>query len=116
MFTDVEGSTRLWAEDSDAMSASLLVHDDIVRGVVEEHGGDVFSTAGDSFAASDAIAVSRLPVRSRRSARLGGPRLRRPQLERQLADPSSTPKQGISTTSTACSTTSNNSSRGPATG
>ena len=31
LFTDVEGSTRLWAADKDAMSASLLVHDSILR-------------------------------------------------------------------------------------
>jgi len=29
LFTDVEGSTRLWAEDHDGMSASLERHDAI---------------------------------------------------------------------------------------
>ena len=32
LFTDVEGSTKLWAADKDAMSASLFVHDAILRG------------------------------------------------------------------------------------
>ena len=32
LFTDVEGSTKLWAADKDAMSASLLVHDDSAGG------------------------------------------------------------------------------------
>jgi hypothetical protein len=72
MFTDVEGSTRLWAEDSDAMSASLLVHDDIVRGVVEEHGGYVFSTAGDSFAAAFARASTAVDAASDLQAALTG--------------------------------------------
>ena len=31
LFTDMEGSTRLWAADKGAMSASLLVHDAILR-------------------------------------------------------------------------------------
>ena len=35
LFTDVEGSTRLWAADKDAMSASLSVHDAILRGAIE---------------------------------------------------------------------------------
>ena len=50
LFTDVEGSTRLWAANPDAMSASLRVHDDILRQAVETRGGYVFTTAGDSFA------------------------------------------------------------------
>ena len=50
LFTDVEGSTRLWAADAEAMSASLRVHDDILRRAVETRGGYVFTTAGDSFA------------------------------------------------------------------
>ena len=52
LFTDVEGSTRLWAADKEAMSASLLVHDAILRGAIEGRGGYVFTTAGDSFAAA----------------------------------------------------------------
>jgi len=63
LFTDVVGSTRLWAADSEAMSASLLVHDAVVRGAIESAGGYVFTTAGDSFAAafaraSDAVAAA----------------------------------------------------------
>ena len=52
LFTDVEGSTRMWASDTEAMSASLLVHDAILRGAIEGNGGYVFTTAGDSFAAA----------------------------------------------------------------
>jgi class 3 adenylate cyclase len=49
LFTDVEGSTRLWAADSDAMSRSLRVHDQILRDAVADHQGYVFTTAGDAF-------------------------------------------------------------------
>jgi predicted ATPase len=63
LFTDVEGSTRLWAADPEAMSASLLVHDASVRSAIEGNDGYVFTTAGDSFAsafsrASDAVTAA----------------------------------------------------------
>ena len=32
LFTDVEGSTRLWEERPDAMPAALARHDQILRG------------------------------------------------------------------------------------
>ena len=56
LFSDVVGSTRLWAADSEAMSASLRIHDRIFRDSISEHGGYVFATAGDSFAAAFARA------------------------------------------------------------
>ncbi len=52
LFTDIEGSTKLWAADPEAMSASLHEHDEIVRRAIEDHGGYVFATGGDSFAAA----------------------------------------------------------------
>lgn len=52
LFTDVEGSTGLWAADAEAMSASLRLHDEVLRSVLESHSGYVFSTAGDSFVAA----------------------------------------------------------------
>lgn len=63
LFTDVEGSTRLWAADSEAMSASLLLHDAVVRSAIESAGGYVFTAAGDSFSAafsraSDAVSAA----------------------------------------------------------
>ena len=63
LFTDVEGSTGLWAADTEAMSASLRVHDELVRTAVEVRSGYVFATAGDSFSAafqraSDAVAAA----------------------------------------------------------
>jgi predicted ATPase/class 3 adenylate cyclase len=49
LFTDIVGSTRLWAEQPDRMRVDLAVHDDVSRSVFAEHGGRVFSNAGDSF-------------------------------------------------------------------
>jgi predicted ATPase/class 3 adenylate cyclase len=56
LFTDVEGSTRLWDIAPDAMRTALELHDAIVRGAIARHGGVVFSTGGDGFAAAFARA------------------------------------------------------------
>ncbi len=63
LFTDVEGSTALWMRDAEGMSASLLVHDDVLRASIESHGGYIFTTAGDAFCAafrrvSDGVAAA----------------------------------------------------------
>jgi class 3 adenylate cyclase len=49
LFTDVEGSTKLWERDPEAMSRALSRHDELVRNTVETHGGFVFKTVGDAF-------------------------------------------------------------------
>ena len=49
-FTDVEGSTRLWASHPDEMRTALETHDQILSAVAKANEGYVFSTAGDSFA------------------------------------------------------------------
>ena len=52
LFTDVQGSTQLWAAEPDAMEKAVDLHDAIVLGAVERQDGYVFSTAGDAFAAA----------------------------------------------------------------
>ncbi|HYK26709.1 MAG TPA: adenylate/guanylate cyclase domain-containing protein, partial [Streptosporangiaceae bacterium] len=52
LFTDIEGSTRLWETEQDAMASALRLHDDIVRTAIEGAGGYVFKTVGDSFCAA----------------------------------------------------------------
>ena len=49
LFTDVEGSTRLWAADAEATSRSLERHDEIIRAAISSRGGYVFGWAGDHF-------------------------------------------------------------------
>src|SRR5918994_660312 len=49
LFTDIEGSTKLWEDNAPAMQAALAHHDELLRWVVEEHGGYVFKTVGDAF-------------------------------------------------------------------
>ena len=43
LFTDIEGSTRRWEADANAMRAALLVHDQVLRTAIETHGGYLFS-------------------------------------------------------------------------
>ena len=49
LFTDIEGSTKLWEHDAQAMQAALARHDELLRRTIEEHGGYVFKTVGDAF-------------------------------------------------------------------
>jgi predicted ATPase/class 3 adenylate cyclase len=50
LFSDIEGSTRLWESSPERMQDCLARHDTIVRSAVEECGGYVFATGGDGFA------------------------------------------------------------------
>ena len=52
LFTDIEGSTRLWEERPDAMRVALARHDEIMRTAIERHNGYVFKTIGDAFCAA----------------------------------------------------------------
>ncbi len=63
LFTDVEGSTRLWERFPDAMKAALSRHDAILRGAIEASAGHVVKTTGDGMMgvfgrATDATAAS----------------------------------------------------------
>jgi class 3 adenylate cyclase len=63
LFTDIEGSTRLWEEHAQAMQSALAHHDRLLRTCVEAHGGQVFKTTGDGLHAAfarptDALAAA----------------------------------------------------------
>ena len=60
LFTDVQGSTRLWESEPEPMAAALRRHDEILRTAIEESGGFVFKTVGDSFCAAFATAPAAL--------------------------------------------------------
>jgi predicted ATPase/class 3 adenylate cyclase len=49
LFTDIEGSTKLWEDNAPAMQAALARHDELLRLAIEEHGGYLFKTVGDAF-------------------------------------------------------------------
>jgi class 3 adenylate cyclase len=75
LFTDVEGSTRRWESDADAMRSALAAHDRVLHEAIEAHGGWLFKHTGDgvcaafaspSSAVDAAVAAQReleLPVR-----------------------------------------------------
>ncbi|WP_328586876.1 adenylate/guanylate cyclase domain-containing protein [Mycolicibacterium novocastrense] len=52
LFTDIEGSTRRWESDADAMRVALACHDKVLRSAIEAHDGFVFSHSGDGLAAA----------------------------------------------------------------
>jgi class 3 adenylate cyclase len=52
LFTDVEGSTRRWENDADAMRAALAAHDEVLRTAIEAHGGVMFKHTGDGVCAA----------------------------------------------------------------
>ena len=88
LFTDVEGSTRLLAEQGDAYADLLAEHRRLLRDAFEAHGGVEVDTQGDAlfvaFArASEAAAAARdgqralapTPVRVRMGLHTGEPQL-----------------------------------------
>ena len=52
LFTDIEGSTRRWEADADAMRAALEAHDEVLRAAVEVNGGWLFKHTGDGVCAA----------------------------------------------------------------
>ena len=58
LFTDIEGSTRRWEADADAMRVALAAHDKALRSAIEAHDGLVFSHSGDGMAAAFASPMS----------------------------------------------------------
>jgi predicted ATPase/class 3 adenylate cyclase len=63
LFTDIEGSTRLWEAHPDSMRSAVERHDALLRATIEAHDGHVFKTVGDAFCAvftrpSNAVAAA----------------------------------------------------------
>jgi len=57
VFTDIEGSTRLWEQEGQRMSLALAEHDALSRKAVEQHRGSIVKMTGDGIYAyfSDAV-------------------------------------------------------------
>jgi predicted ATPase/class 3 adenylate cyclase len=56
LLTDLEGSTRLWEQDPEAMKPAMIRHDEILEKEIAANHGDVFSRMGDGMAAAFATA------------------------------------------------------------
>ena len=52
LFTDIEGSTRLWERDAAAMRPALERHNTILGDAIRAHGGYHYKTIGDAFQAA----------------------------------------------------------------
>ena len=52
LFTDIEGSTKLWEANPATMGEALAFHDRVLRDAIESQGGCVFKTVGDAFCAA----------------------------------------------------------------
>src|SRR3712207_7750742 len=57
LFTDIEGSTKLWERSPAGMQVALARHDAILWEAIEGHGGFVFKTVGDAFCAAFPTAI-----------------------------------------------------------
>ena len=66
LFTDVEGSTRLWEEHAEAMRAAPAEHDALIRQAVVGNRGHVVKTTRDGVHVAFATADDHLRVRRRR--------------------------------------------------
>jgi predicted ATPase/class 3 adenylate cyclase len=86
LFTDIEGSTRRWEQEPEAMADALARHDQILRDAIEAHGGHLFKHTGDgvcavfghpcdaltaAIAAQHALLAEAWPVREPLRSRMG---------------------------------------------
>jgi predicted ATPase/class 3 adenylate cyclase len=60
LFTDIEGSTKLWEKSPRGMQVALIRHDAVLWEAIERHGGFVFKTVGDAFCAAFPTALDAL--------------------------------------------------------
>src|SRR5262245_8410267 len=57
LFTDIEGSTRLWERDPEAMRATAARHDALMRSAVTARRGVLYKHVGDAVQAAFADPV-----------------------------------------------------------
>ena len=60
LFTDIEGSTRMWERAPGTMAGALARHDAVLRACIDSHDGHVFKTVGDAFCAAFHTAMNAL--------------------------------------------------------
>jgi len=71
LFTDIEGSTRLWDLHPQAMKKALSEHDELIRKIVDTHGGRVFKHTGDGAMAVFGVAADALGAAADLGRRIG---------------------------------------------
>jgi predicted ATPase/class 3 adenylate cyclase len=60
LFTDIEGSTRMWEREPSAMRETLARHEEILQSNIQDCGGYVFKTVGDGLCTAFATAPDAL--------------------------------------------------------
>ncbi len=60
LFTDIEGSTKLWERSATAMQRALTRHDEILTEAIEANDGHIFKKVGDAFCAAFSSAPAAL--------------------------------------------------------
>lgn len=60
LFTDIEGSTKLWEQSPDAMRVALARHDTLMKNAIVQNEGYLVKTTGDGFFAAFATAPAAL--------------------------------------------------------
>ena len=73
LFTDVQGSTRLWEDAPDSMMDALRIHDGVIGTAVEDHNGVLVKPRGegDSQFAVFSSAVDAIEASAQIQRRLG---------------------------------------------
>ena len=72
LFTDIEGSTRLWEEQPEAMRDLVAEHDERFRGAIEANHGYVVKATGDGFHAAFARAADAVQAAEQLQAATAG--------------------------------------------
>jgi class 3 adenylate cyclase len=74
LFTDIEGSTKLWQQYPNAIPKALACHHAILKETIVAHAGYVFQIVGDAFCAAFSTATDgvwcKYSIRSRLKAAL----------------------------------------------
>jgi len=68
LFTDIEGSTRLWESQPRAMSRAHARHEAILRQAMAAHGGYIYKMIGDAFQVAFSTAAGSVPMPKRLAA------------------------------------------------
>ena len=56
LLTDLEGSTRMWEQDPEAMKVAMARHDELLEKTIAATQGFIFAQMGDGIAAAFATA------------------------------------------------------------
>lgn len=62
--SDIEGSTRLWERQPEAMAEALVRHDELIAAVVEAHGGRFLKSMGEGDSTASVFASASQALRA----------------------------------------------------